>query len=410
MSFLRNIESKYYPFLEVIKAVTLILFSYGILYHLENKFNAPIFPRCFLEALFLLSFSIFLFLSWLLGERKKTLLVFAYFVTFQIIGLAVILKDPWVIPRVLIPTLLTYLTLFLFKSPEEFEKERQLREMKILRKKVERLKGQLASYREQLEEFEQRYRFLEEEKRKLEKVYNSTHSEELKKLLDQKERELLLARQRVEELTRKIENLKENNKELWQLLEESLEDEEQPKGLREEVRELRRERKKLMKRLRELEKLVEDLKREKRAIEIEREKIEEELKGLEESFETLKEIANEKERRLKEVEKLLNKSIVSYLNLLLERVIFTPRALADFESLSETVKENFLKYLKKLDRMEPSSAKFESLGSPNRIIFKDRFSGGRVYFTVKNGKFVIEGVLEGEDEKTKARFIKERFS
>lgn len=395
--------------MEIGKAIILIFFFYTVLYYLENKFGAPVFPRCFLEALFLFSFATFLFLSWLLGERERTLLVFAYFVTFQIIGLAVVLGDPWVIPRVLIPTLLTYLTLFLFKSPEEFKREKQRREMEILRKKVDRLKERLSSYREQLEEFERRYRFLEEEKRKLEEVYKSTHSEELKKLLDQKERELLIARQHIEELTRKIANLKENNKELWQLLEESLE-EEQPKGLREEVRKLRKERKKLIKRLTELENFVRDLEREKREIETEKESVEEELNKLKSKLETLKGVAEERKKRIKELETLLDRGIVDYLNLLLERVEFTPRALADFESLSENVKESFLKYLKKLDKMEPSTAKFESLESPNRVVFKDRFSGGRVYFTVRDGKFVIEGVLEGEDEKTKARFIRERFS
>ncbi len=409
MNFLGNIKTKYYPYLEVIKALVLIVFFYIGLHYVEVHLSTPVYPKCLLEALFLYSFAGFLFLSWLLGERRKNLLVFAYFVTFQIIGLALVLKDPWVIPRVLIPTLLTYLSLFLFKSPEEFEREKQKQLMENLKRKVNLLNEKLTFYKEQLLQLEENYRLLETEKKQIEELYNSTHSEKLKRLLEQKEEELAKSRKQIEELTEKIANLQKNNRELWQLLEESADDN-IPQKSREELRRLRKERKKLIKRLARLEEDFKNLEEEKIKLETEKESVEEELNKLKSKFETLKGVAEERMKRIKELETLLDRGIVDYLNLLLERVEFTPRALADFESLSETVKESFLKYLKKLDKMEPSTAKFESLESPNRVVFKDRFSGGRVYFTVRDGKFVIEGVLEGEDEKTKARFIRERFS
>lgn len=409
MNLFRDIKTKYYPYLEIVKALTLIGFFYFSLRYVEKYFSAPVYPKCLLESLFLYSFAGFLFLSWLLGERKKTLLVFAYFVTFQIIGLAVILKDPWVIPRVLIPTLLTYLSLFLFKSPEEFKREKQKLQMESLKREVTLLSEKLALYKEHLEQLKASYKLLEEEKRQLEELYKSTQSEELKRLLEQKEEELKKSKKQIEELIQRIGNLKENNRELWQLLEESMR-EDTSQRWKEELRKLRKERKKLLKRVSELENVIQNLKEEKELLLLENRDLTEKLEGLEEKIVNLKEELEERGNRLKDLEKILQKGVLDYLSLLLDRVELKPPALEDFEKLSSRAKESFIKYLKKLDRMEPSTAKFESLESPNKVIFKDRFSGGRVYLTVKDGKFMVEGILEGEDEKTKDRFIRKRFS
>lgn len=409
MNLFRDIKTKYYPYLEVVKALTLIGFFYFSLRYVEKSFFAPIYPKSLLESLFLYSFAGFLFLSWLLGERKKTLLVFAYFITFQIIGLAIILRDPWVIPRILIPTLLTYLSLFLFKSPEEFKREKQMIQMEKLKREVILLNEKLALYKEHLEQLKAGYKLLKEEKRHLEELYNSTKSEELKRLLEQKEEELKKSKKQIEELTKKIENLKENNRELWQLLEVYAQ-EDTPKRGKEELKKLRKERKKLLKQISDLEKLIKNLKEEKELLLLENKDLTDKLSKSEKEIASLKEEIGEKENRLKDLERTLQKGVLDYLLLLLDRVELKPTALEDFENLSNRTKESFIKYLKKLERMKPSTTKFESLESPNKVIFKDRFSGGRVYLTLKDGKFVIEGILEGEDEKTKDRFIRKRFS
>ena len=212
----KNIKFKYYPLLEAIKALSLIGFFLIGLSYIGNKENLPVYPEGVLEELFLYTFVGFLFLSWLLGERKKTLLTFAYFVTFQIVGLAYILHDPFAVPRVLVPTLLVYLSLFLFESPEEYIRKRE-------KEKLESLKRELEYYKTRQEELQQEYHRLEEEKLKLQEAYKSAPSKELEELLFQKEEELKRALDRIEELKVKLERLKENNRELWQLLEESME-------------------------------------------------------------------------------------------------------------------------------------------------------------------------------------------
>ena len=106
---------------------------------------------------------------------------------------------------------------------------------------------------------------------------------------------------------------------------------------------------------------------------------------------------------------LYEQDLGSYLNLLLERVELTPAALADLVSLSEGTKRSFIKHLRKFERLDPEAVRAESLETAKGRIFKERFSGGRIYFTTRGGKFVVEGILEGEDKKSKDRFIRERF-
>ena len=376
---------------------------------MAKNFGVPVFPKGVVESLLLYTLSGFLFLSWLLGERRKTLLTVAYFVTFQIVGLAFIFKDPLVVPRILIPVLLTYLSLFLFKSPEEFLRERERRKMELLKKDLELLKERLNLYRKQLEEVERNHELLLEEKRKLEELYRSTHSEELKRLLEQKEEALKNAEERIEELSKRIETLKENNRDLWKLLEESFEDSKPQKG-KDELRRLRRERKKLLKKVSELEELLKEYEMSNELLSLEKEGLKKRVEELEVKVRQLEEMLRRKTAELERFTELYDRDLGSYLNLLLEKVYLTPTALADFVSLSERVRKNFVKYLKRLESLDPSSARFESLETSKGNVFKDRFSGGRVYLTTQNGKFVIEGILEGEDSKRKDRFIRERFS
>ena len=399
----KNIKFKYYPLLEAIKALSLIGFFLIGLSYIGNKENLPVYPKGVLEELFLYTFVGFLFLSWLLGERKKTLLTFAYFVTFQIVGLAYILHDPLVVPRVLVPTLLVYLSLFLFESPEEYIRKRE-------KEKLESLKRELEYYKTRQEELQQEYHRLEEEKLKLQEAYKSAPSKELEELLFQKEEELKRAFDRIEELKGKLERLKENNRELWQLLEESMEqtDGSTPRG-KEELKTLRRERRKLLKRVEKLENLLDEMKINNELLRLENRELK---KRLEELSTKLEETERKLELKQSELERFLDlyeRDLGSYLNLLLERVELTPAALADLVSLSEGAKRSFIKHLRKFERLDPEAVRAESLETAKGRIFKERFSGGRIYFTTRGGKFVVEGILEGEDKKSKDRFIRERF-
>ena len=406
---IKNIKYKYYVIQEIFKAIALIGFFFWGLHYVAQTFNVPVFPKSVVELLLLYTLSGFLFLSWLLGERKKSLLVTAYLVTFQIVGLAFIFKDPFVVPRILIPVLLTYLSLFLFQSPEEFQKLAEKQKMEALKKDLNLLMERLDFYKKQLQEVEENYKKLLEEKQKLEELYNSEASTELEELLNEKERALKEAEEKIKTLNQKIEQLKENNRELWKLLEESMEEEEPTKG-KEELRRLRKERKKLLKRVRELEGLLNDVKMTNELLTLENEELKKRIKELEKKVKELEESLSRKKAELERFVDLYERDLGAYINLLLERVYLTPSALADFAGLSQKVRKNFVKYLKKLERLNPSEVRFESLETSKGNIFKDRFSGGRVYLTIRDGKFVIEGILEGEDSKKKDRFIRERFA
>ncbi len=406
---IKNIKYKYYVIQEVFKAVALIGFFFWGLHYIAKTFDIPVFPKSIVELLLLYTLSGFLFLSWFLGERKKSLLVTAYLVTFQIVGLAFVFKDPFVVPRILIPVLLTYLSLFLFQSPEEFLKLMERQKVEALEKDLNLLRERLDFYRKQLQEVEENYRKLLEEKERLEELYNSEHSAELEELLNEKERTLKEAKKKIKDLNQKIEQLKENNRELWKLLEESMEEEGSSKG-RDELRRLRRERKKLLKRIRELEELLKDVKMANELLTLENEELKKHVKELEKKVEELGESLNRKKAELERFVDLYERDLGSYISLLLEKVYLTPSALADFASLSPKVRKSFVKYLKKLERLNPSEVRFESLETSKGNVFKDRFSGGRVYLTLKDEKFIIEGILEGEDSKKKDRFIRERFA
>jgi len=335
--------------------------------------------------------------------------MFSYFATFQILGLAFVLKDPFVVTRILTPLLVSYTVLFLFKSPEEFAREVERRRLEALKKRIDALTQKIGLYRERLEELKRSYSQLLEEKKKLEELYSTNRSEELRTLLDQKEDELKEAKKRIEELSGKLSRLKENNKELWQLLEELSKEEDNFRG-REELKKLRRERKKLVKLVGELEEKVQRLEEEKAILQLQKEELEEKGRLLEDKIGSLLEDLKVKEELYRRCEKGLKKQLGDYINLLWEKIEFTPQAVADFSHLSEGVKKNLFKYLRRLDRENPSSLRFGSLATPEENIFKGRFSGGRVYFTVEDGKYLIRGILEGEDDKTKDRFIRKRFS
>jgi len=157
--------------LEIFKALSLIGFFLFGFFYLSRFYGLPLFPTTEVEKLLLVTFVGFLFLSWLFGERKRSFLVFSYFGTFLIIGLSLISKDYLLLPRVLTPVLFTYLSLLLFKSPEELKREREKREKQLLEERLSVLKEKVEFYREELQKFENEYQKLLEEKENLEKLY-----------------------------------------------------------------------------------------------------------------------------------------------------------------------------------------------------------------------------------------------
>ena len=404
-NLLETIRAKSYPYDEIVKALLLVSFFLLGLSKISQELNLPLYPQSGVEAVLLYTLVGFVFVSWLLGDRRRRFLILAYFVTFQIFGLALVMKDIGVIPRILTPVFLTYLSLFLFKSPEEFRMELELQRRRELEKEISRYEERIAVYEETLKGLQQAYEKTLKEKRELEKLYNSLGGEKVKQLLEEKEKALKTQERVIEELKEKLKRLRENNRELWDLFEESLTETGDQKRLREEIRKLRRERKKLLKENQQLKDKVEDL-------ELSLEVAKTEKQDLSQELEKLKKELQEKEEKLQEAEKALKKHSKSFefLNYLFEKIRFTERALLDFVSLSPKAVKNLLSLLKRLEREDLRNLRFETLEVPKGRIYKARFSGGRVYFTLKDGVVNIEGILEGESDKEKDRFIRSRFS
>jgi hypothetical protein len=405
-----SIKQKYYPLLDIFKALSLIGFFLFGFFYLSRFYGLPVFPQTEVEKLLLITFVGFLFLSWLFGERGRSFLVFSYFGTFLIIGLALVTKQYILIPRVLTPVLFTYLSLLLFKSPEEIQREREKREKELLQERLNVLREKINFYKEELKKFENEYQNLLEEKEKLEKLYGELKVEELKKLLEEREKQLEEYEKKIEETERKLQKLKENNRELWQLLESSLEDDTFSDKKRKEIARLRRELKNLKKELKKAKEELEECKDTKELLTLENNELRKKTEEVSKQLEEFKEKYRLKAEELNKCMNLYEKDIGYYLSLLLDKVVLTPLALSDLNTLSENVKRNFVKYLKKLENIDLQSAKFETLTLGKEKIYKDRFSGGRVYFSIKGGKVYIKGILEGEDDKKKDLFIRQRFT
>ncbi len=403
------INLKYYPFAELVKAFALVAFFHFGLYFVSKNYGFPVYPSNPLEVLLVYTFTGFVLLGWLLGERKKFFLVVAYFVTFQILGLAIITEDPFAVSRILSPIFFTYLPLFLFKSPTEFHREVIERHQKTLLKELEHSRQKLEEYENLLKDLNEEYRRLLKEKEELESLLKETDLKELRKLVEEKENLLKDYKRKIQNLEEKLEKLRENNRQLWELLEETTYETYDQKSLRAKLTETRRE---LRHKKRELDNCLKDLQKSKeeiRLLEEELERAERNLNGCLEERETLK---GKLETKTKEFEKLLSayeKDLGTYLNFLFEKLSFSPKALVDLSELSDNVKQNLFKFLRRFDQ-NPDGVRMETLETSKEKIYRARFSGGRLYLTKKGNKWEIVGILEGEDEKSKDRFIRERFS
>ncbi len=403
------INLKYYPFTELLKAFALVAFFHFGLYFVSKNYGFPIYPSSPLEVLLVYTFTGFVLLGWLLGERKKFFLVVAYFVTFQILGLAIITRDPFAVSRILSPIFFTYLPLFLFKSPTEFHREVVERKQLELLKELEYSKQKLEEYENLLKELNEEYRRLLKEKEELENLLKETDLKELHKLVEEKELLLEDYRKKIRNLEGKLEKLRENNRQLWELLEESTYETYDQKSLRAKLTETRRE---LRQKKKELDNCLKKLLRSEEETKFLEEELNKTERNLNSCLEEKKTLKRKFETKTKEFEKLLSayeKDLGTYLNLLFEKLSFSPKALVDLSELSDSVKQNLFKFLRRFDQ-NPDGVRMETLEISKEKVYRARFSGGRLYLTKKGNKWEIVGILEGEDEKSKDRFIRERFS
>ena len=387
---------------EIIKQLflaTILLFYFHFsLYWLSKNYHLNLYPSNNVEFLLLLTLTTAIYVSWLLGKRNINVLFLAYIITFQIIGLALLFRDFYTLSRLLVPIFLTYLTLFLFKSPAEFLYERKEKQIKNIYEQLKALKKEILNYKKSLESYKNRYSQL---KKELENLSSSTESYE--ELLQEKEELLKKYQNKIEELTKKIGELRNTNAQLWELLEKELE--EKPFGIskQKELSRLRRERKKLLKENLKLKEILEELKYENALL---HQELDEKIRKINLLEKKNKEISQENEK-LKKAFK--NVEITPLLEVLLENVNFTPKALQDLVSLDRNRLISVIKTLRKLNNTPLQNHRGKTLTLGEETIFKSRFSGGRIYYKISEGKYEILGILEGEDVKIKDKFIRERL-
>jgi len=342
----------------LITAYNLILW---VLTHYEIT-PIPLFPTDMYQIVLVLSYNSVLYLSWLFGERYRTVQWMGYLFFFQIIALSLYFSDLEIIVRNLPPVLLTFAIVVLFESPTE-------KEIKQIEKERENLLIELDQIRKERESVGLRLRELEAQ---LKEVSESGETG-LKERVEQLEKE-------IKELKEKERTLVDANRRLFQLL-DMLRTEGTASG-KEELQSLRKERKKLIKELIQLQELT-DL-------------YTEENQNLKSRVENLKKAKGKEREAYRE-----------FLSLI-PGVEFHERAVEEFMRLEENKKRSSLKELI-LFSQRGENKKLESITTLSGV-YRLRFSGGRVYLKRNGRRWMVLGILPSEKDKDKDRYIREVLS
>ncbi len=377
------------------EALTLffLIFSYNFLLWYITTFDlspVPLFPKDPYNLVLILAYNSVLFISWLFGERHRSVQWIGYLFFFQIVALSVHFEDLSVITRDLSPVILTFALVALFESPTEKklketwrQREELLREIDRVRSERERVEVHLRMLRSEIEKLE----------REREKESSGSEAlEELERRIGELQREL-------REYREKESRLLEANRKLFQLLEVVKGD--QTVGSREELSSLRRERKKLIKELVGLRELVDIYADENEKLKEENERLRSKLEELRKRLDRAEiELQSPRGRDVEEVYAEVLRSIL--------KLEFSERALKELLKLPAEKRRLFLKELFRFSLRE-GKENIEPLSTlPN--IYKLRFSGGRVYMRRSDGSWEVVGVLASEDDKEKERYIRDVLS
>ncbi|MEZ0336928.1 MAG: hypothetical protein ABWK02_01820 [Aquificaceae bacterium] len=391
---------------EALKLLFLITAYNFILHYLSGFLPFDLFPQNLEDILIVLSIVSALYLAWLLGYREKTVIWLAYVSFFQVVGLSLVRQDYTVIPQFVPPLLITVLLIWLFESPVE----KRVKELEENRKKLEeellRNEEELSRLTEQINILKELIEGLSKEKENIEKQLERLKQEEsierqaLEREKEELNRRLEENQKKLKDYMERLEKLTRVNKELFEMIE--IMQEKEPKGGKEELIRLRQERKRLSRELIQLQELLEELSQEN---------IE-----LSQRYENIKQ-AFEKELREKELLKLeienLKGSLVSskdiyeeIFNIFFDNIEFEEKAIREFIQLNVEAKKEFIKELFLLN-MKNYDDKFESMKGYKNIL-KLKPAGGRIYFTFGEKKrWKVLGMLWGEDDKTKNRYVRE---
>ncbi len=364
----------------------------------------PLFPNDMLTGILLFSFNTSLFLSWVFGERDRSVVWITFLFLIQTVGLAIILNEYTIITEILTPLTLTYSFVVLFESPMEKRLKRLIQENEALLEELERNRKQLQALRIAINENNQMINNLLREKHSLEVKLRDVNLTQREK--EKLQEEKLKLEERIEDFNKQLRTLKdkeqklvEANRRLFSLL-EALRDEE-PKGKGRELSNLRRERKKLLKEIFELQELLDFYVEEN-------DRLSKENMKLKEDVEKLRREVARKEVQSEELKRAHQKVMEVYndvFRLLLRKFKLTDRAVEEFVKLDIDRKRNLLRELIQID-MGLRDISYEPLANRGDL-FKLKFAGGRVYFVRDKGTYLIVGVLGSEDDKAKHRYIEE---
>jgi len=371
-----------------ISALLFLIVSYNfLLWYITASGLSPVelFPGDPYHVLLVLSCNSVLFISWLFGERHKTVLWIGYLFLFQIIALSIYFEDPSIVIMDLVPVVLTFALVVLFESPME-------RKIKSISRERERLMAEIQKVMKEREEVENHLKELRGEIERLEREKKAADLE-IKHELEARIREL---QDELREYREKERRLLETNRKLFHLL-EMVKGESHEVGAKEELTSLRRERKKLIRELISLQELLDVYTDEAERLREENASLKEEIGRI--RLELEKATVSYEESRKSDVRSLFGEVVEAVLN-----IRFSERAVEELLSLTPEKRKLFLRELMRLSMGDKASPK------PLRTlhgVYKLRLSGGRIYLKKAGRSWEVVGVLGSEESKDKERYIRE---
>ncbi len=353
----------------------------------------PLFPQDVYHVILVLSFNSVLYISWLFGERHRTVQWIGYLFFFQIVALSFYFRSLEIVVRDLPPVIFTFALVALFESPTE-------KEIKSIEREREELLVEMDRIRRERERIDARLRMLRQEIRKLEEErsraeVSSAQREELEERLRKLQEEL-------EEYREKESRLLESNRKLFQLL-DMLRSEADVKSSREELTGLRKERRKLIKELIQLQELVDIYADENEKLKEENRKLSERLRDLQNRLSVLEIEVENLSRKPPDPESAYREILSS-----LPEVEISDRALGELIRSDPDKRRSFVRELIKFSLRE-GKGRIEPL-STLKGVYKLKFSGGRIYVRRKGERWEVVGFLDSEDEKEKERYIRNVLS
>ncbi len=387
---------------------------------LEKLLPVPLFPTDVYNFVIVVSFNLVLFLGWLFGQRRSTVVWLSYLLFSQVIMLSILKKDISIIYMDLPSITLSLMLIWLFESPVEKKIKKITEERDRLRKELERNREELERLREESKLRKEFMEVLRKEKQDIESqlekilakvdilppdpsdvymsmIYKKAVLEEQRQELEDKIAEL---EERLEEYKEREERLKRANARLFKMLGEIKGEKEEENGKQKELAHLRKLRKKLSKTIRELNQKVSELKEENS-------KLKRKVESLEAENINLRKSLMEKETEIEELKKGSHTNTYKdVLGEIFKNIEFSEKAIIEFSRLDPARKSSFLRELLLLDFKNERDNLERIKGMEG--VFKLKPSGGRIYFTYGERKrWLILGMLDSEDDKIKDRYIKE---